>query len=419
MTKKGLKVIVVGGGAAGLMAALAARYQGAEVTILEKNQRVGKKILATGNGRCNLTNINMDISHFHGSNPKFAYTALNKFNNYQTIDFFERLGITHKVEDGGKVFPFSNQASSVLDVLRHELEEAGVETVVDAEVKDIKQVKKGFELTVKGGAKYFAHRVILATGGKAAPNLGSTGGGYLLAERLGHRLVEPFPALVQLKLDAPFLKQIKGIKFDGVAEVMVKDKIMAREGGEILFTAYGISGPPIFQLSRAAAQWLNQGEQVWLKVIIINHLSKEQLAAYLEQRFSNNPNKSLVFSFVGFINKQLVPVLLKQAGIDDINKKVAQVTREERESIINILQDWRFIVTGTNTWTAAQVTAGGIDVRDINPRTMESKLVPGLFFAGEIMDIDGDCGGYNLQWAWSSGYVAGESAGERSYQWQD
>jgi len=407
---KGPDVIVVGGGAAGLLAAIVARRHGAQVTLLERNQRVGKKILATGNGRCNLTNTDMQLSHFHGSHPKFAYPALNKFDNCQTIEFFERLGISHKVEERGKVFPFSNQASSVLDVLRHELEELGVETVVEAEVKEIKKGPRGFEILVKGGRQYSGQRVILATGGKAAPNLGSTGSGYELAQKLGHRLVEPFPALVQLKLAEPFLKSIKGIKFDGDAEILVKDKTVARARGEILFTEYGISGPPIFDLSRTAAHWLQKKERVWLRVIMINHYSRDELAAYVTKRFQDNPGKTLAFSFVGFINKQLVPVLLKQAGIQDIHKKVAEVTAREREKIIDILQDWRFGVTGTNPWSAAQVTAGGIDVRDVNPQTMESKIVPGLFFAGEILDIDGDCGGYNLQWAWSSGYVAGESA---------
>ena len=407
-----IKIIVVGGGAAGLFAAVIAGRKGAQVTILEKNQRVGKKILATGNGRCNLTNTDMHISHFHGVNPKFAYSALNAFDNYQAIEYFEQLGITHKVEEEGKVFPFSNQASSVLDVLRYELERLGIETIVEAEVKEIRKLAKGFEVFTKDGAKYYAHRVILSTGGKAAPNLGSNGSGYALAEQLGHHLIEPFPSLVQLKLAEPFLKQIKGIKFEGDAEIIVKGKTLAKAQGELLFTEYGMSGPPIFQLSRMAAERLKMNQEVWVKVMLINHMPKDKLINYVTKRWQDNPEKNVSFSFVGFINKQLVPVLLKQAGIEDINKPVALLTAREKENIINILQDWRFKVTGTNTWTAAQVTAGGIDVRDINQNTMESKLVPGLFFAGEIMDIDGDCGGYNLQWAWSSGYLAGKSAEE-------
>lgn len=405
-----IKIIVVGGGAAGLFAAMTAGRQGAQVTILEKNQRVGKKILATGNGRCNLTNTDMHISHFHGENPKFAYSALQAFDNFKTIECFEHLGITHKVEEEGKVFPFSNQASSVLDVLRYELERLGIETLVESEVKEIRKLAKGFNILTKEGTQYFAHKVILTTGGKAAPNLGSNGSGYALAEKLGHHLIESFPSLVQLKLAEPFLKQIKGIKFDGEAQIIVKDKILATAQGELLFTEYGISGPPIFQLSRTAAENLKNNQEVWIKVVLINHLPKDKLINYVTKRWQENPEKNVPFSFVGFINKQLMPVLLKQAGIEDSNKPVAHLTTREKEDIISILQDWRFKVTGTNTWTAAQVTAGGIDVRDINQNTMESRLVPGLFFAGEIMDIDGDCGGYNLQWAWSSGYVAGKSA---------
>lgn len=410
MADRKVKVIIVGGGAAGLFAAIIAARQGAKVTILEKNQRVGKKILATGNGRCNLTNVNMEISHFHGQNPKFAYSALKTFDKDQTIQFFEELGITHKVEEGGKVFPYSNQASSVLDVLRYEIERLGIETIVEAEVKEIRNKKKGFELLSKDGQKFFAERVILSTGGKAAPNLSSNGAGYILAQKLGHTLVEPFPALVQLKLAEPFLKQIKGIKFVGRAELILHGKSQAQEEGEILFTDYGISGPPILQLSRLAADNLRKGREVWLKVVLIDKWSPEELSQYLENRWTANPSKSLFFSLVGFINKQLIPVLLKEAGIADINKPVAEISNREKNSIKEILQGWRFKVVGTNNWAQAQVTAGGIDVREVNPATMESKLVPGLFFAGEVLDIDGDCGGYNLQWAWSSAYLAGTNA---------
>ncbi|MGI1659097.1 MAG: NAD(P)/FAD-dependent oxidoreductase [Desulfitobacterium sp.] len=407
---KQLKVVVIGGGAAGLFAAIIAGQAGAAVTILERNQRVGKKILATGNGRCNLTNTDLQLSHYHGQNPRFAVKALQAFDNNQAIEFFEGLGIAHKVEEEGKVFPFSNQASSVLDVLRYEVERLGIEVVLEAEVKGLHRLDKGFEVLTKDGKEYFAHRVILATGGKAAPNLGSTGSGYALAESLGHRLVEPFPALVQLKLAEPFLKQIKGIKFEGLAEIIVKDKSLAQAQGELLFTEYGISGPPIFQLSRAAAEKLKSKQEVWVKVSMLHTWTKDKLAHYLQKRWQDQPEKSVHFSFVGFINKQLTPVVLKQAGIEDMHKLVAELTSREKEAILNILQDWRFQITGTNTWTAAQVTAGGIDVRDIHPATMESKLVAGLFFAGEVMDIDGDCGGYNLQWAWSSAHLAGKNA---------
>lgn len=405
-----IRVVVVGGGSAGLTAALAARYKGAEVTVLERMDRVGKKILATGNGRCNLSNIDLSIHHYHGQNPKFAYGALSRFDFHRTMQFFEKLGVAWKVESDGKVYPVTNQASSVLDVIRHELEFAGVQNLCESEVKEISRNKGQFTLFLGNGRKFNADRVIITTGGKAAPNLGSNGSGYSIVQMLGHSVVEPFPALVQLKLAADFLKQISGIKFEYEAHILVANKSVARAEGEILFTNYGISGPPILALSRIVGEYLNKGEKVILKLNLINYLSTEELQAFLINRLKQQAHKTLAFSLVGFINKRLVPVLLREAGISDINKPAGQVTAGEKNAILNILQDWRFEVVGTNSWTASQVTAGGVNVKDIDQKTMESKLVPGLFLAGEVLDIDGDCGGYNLQWAWSSGYVAGESA---------
>lgn len=405
-----IHIIVVGGGAAGIMAALAARYKGADVIILERNQRIGRKILATGNGRCNMTNIELDISNYHGSKPEFALGALSRFDIKKTIGFFEYLGISHKVEDGGKVFPRSNQASSVLDVLRYEIDETGVNIICDAEVKKICKNGNEFLIFLADGREYRASRVIVATGGKAAPQLGSNGSGYTLAKQLGHRIIEPFPALVQLKLGAKFLKQLQGIKFDGDAEIVINSRSVASARGEILFTEYGISGPPILSLSRKAGEHLQKKDKVWLKLVLINNLSREELDQYLNRRFQSLSEKPLSFSFVGFINKRLVPVVLREAGLKDLNKSAGRVTASERGNITDILKDWRLEITGTTSWPNAQVTAGGVDVTDVNKKTLESKIVPGLYFTGEVLDIDGDCGGFNLQWAWSSGFVAGESA---------
>lgn len=406
---KGKTVLVIGGGAAGMTAAIAARRMGAEVTILERNPRVGKKILATGNGRCNLTNTNLDISFFHGKRPEFIYGAISRFDYNMTIDFFEELGITHKVEEGGKVFPVSNQASSVLDVMRYELDELGVNVVCEAAAAQIEK-KEGFKVTLEDGRVFNGDKVIVATGGKASPDLGSNGSGYKLVQKFGHKMIEPFPALVQLKLSAKFLKQIQGIKFDGDVAIVINDNVVRYERGEILFTEYGISGPPILQISRKAGEYLQRGEDVYIKVVIVNFLKRDELDELLVRRFSYGHNKPLSFNFVGFLNKKLIPVVLKEAGITDIDKPAGSVTADERRRICDILLNWRFKVTGTNPWSSAQVTAGGVDVGQIYGRTMESKLVPGLYLAGEIVDIDGDCGGYNLQWAWSSGFVAGESA---------
>lgn len=402
-------ILIIGGGAAGMIAAIAARRNGADVTILERNPRVGRKILSTGNGRCNLTNVNIDVSKYHGRHPEFIYGPIYRFGYDMTIDFFEELGITPRIEDGGKVFPMSGQASSVLDVLRYEIENTGINVVCDANVTGIKR-KKQFEVTVSGGRVYKGDRVILCAGGKASPDLGSNGSGYELAKMLGHTIIEPFPALVQLKLNAPFLKSIMGVKFEGTADVMVNGKVLRSESGEILFTEYGISGPPILQLSRTAGENIMKGREVIIRLSVVNSMDEGELKDYLIGRFLRASSKTLSFSLVGFLNKRLIPVVLREAGIDDINKPAGNVSKDECGRFAYILKDWRLKVTGTNFWPSAQVTAGGVDVAEIDGRTMESKKVPGLYFAGEIVDIDGDCGGYNLQWAWSSGYVAGESA---------
>ena len=403
-------VLIIGGGAAGITAAIAAARAGAKVTILERNERIGRKILSTGNGRCNLTNTDLHLKHYHGQNPKFAYSALNEFNYEKTLKFFDKLGIIPKTEAGGKVFPLSEQASSVLDVLRYEMEQIGVTVICNADVSEIKKTAHDFSVICKDERKFQATRLILTTGGKASPNLGSNGSGYILAQSLGHSIIEPFPALVRLHLAENFLKQIQGFKFEGTAEIIVDNKSRAKAAGEILFTANGISGPPILQLSRKAGEFLQKQQKVCLKITIINHLSPEQLEQTLLQRWQTQPSQTLAFSFTGFIHKRIVPALLKAAGITDINKKVTNVSAAERHQIANILHDWRFEVTGTDSWSAAQVTAGGVNVKEINPETLESKKVTGLYLAGEILDIDGDCGGYNLQWAWSSGYIAGKNA---------
>lgn len=409
--KKNKHVIVVGGGAAGIIAAISARKLGADVTILEKNPRVGKKILATGNGRCNFTNINANATYYYGNNPKFCYSALSNFTANDAISFFEMLGIEHKVEDMGKVFPMSDQASSVVDVLLYELNEIRVNIVCDAFVKDITFKNDEFKIELEGGKVYLGDRVIIATGGKAMPSSGSDGNAYSLVEKLGHNVIDVFPALVQLMLEGSFFKRIDGVKFVGTAEIIYNDKSIVKDRGDILFTNYGVSGPPILQISREAGQLLNEGKDPHLKITIIDTIHKEELRNLINKRFKIGAKKPIDFSLVGLINKRLIPVVLLQAGISDIKRPVASLSSKERDLIVDILTDWRFTIRGTKSWPSAQVTAGGVDTKEIDHATMESKLVKGLFFAGEIIDIDGQCGGFNLQWAWSSGFIAGQHAG--------
>lgn len=410
MSRNKPSVYVVGGGASGMMAALSAREHGADVTILERNPRVGKKILATGNGRCNFTNVNCDVKYFSGKNPQFVYGALSIFDVSRTLGFFEKLGIEPKIEDQGKAFPMSDQASSILDVLRYEINSKGVKLVCEAFVKNIKKNKGKFILELSDGRSFQADRVVLACGGKAMPSSGSDGNGFDLAKRLGHTIIDIFPALVQIKLEGDFFKQIDGVKFVGTCEVLSDNKTVAKDRGDILFGNYGVSGPPVLQVSRKAGELLNSKQSGILKISIIDTMSKEEVDKLLIKRFKNMPDKDLDFSLVGLINKRLIPVVLKQAGISDIKKPVRKLSDSQRQKIAHILTDWRFKITGTKSWPSAQVTAGGVNTDEIDPFTMESALVKGLFFSGEIVDIDGACGGFNLQWAWSSGYVAGKNA---------
>lgn len=402
-------IVIVGGGAAGMIAAITARRKGAKVTILERNPRVGKKILATGNGRCNYTNVFLDVKNYHGENAKFVYSPLSQFSVENTIDFFERLGITHVVEDNGKVFPHSFQASSVLDVLRYELEEIGVEVKYNSFVKKIEKRKNKFTLITEDNGKIIGDKVIIATGGCAMPSSGSDGNGFDLALKLGHSIVHTFPGLVQLKLEGNFFKRIDGVKVVGRAALLDDETVLGEDYGDILFTNYGISGPPILQLSRKALHLINQGKSPVLKVSIIDDRNSEELREYLKVRFSYMPKKSIETGLIGLLNKRLIPVILNETGIDRM-KSVAQMTNEEVYRLASILTDWRFHVIGSKSFDFAQVTAGGVDTREIDSSTMESKIIDGLYFAGEVVDIDGDCGGFNLQWAWSSGYVAGLNA---------
>ena len=403
-------IFIIGGGAAGIVAAISARRLGANVTILERNPRIGKKILATGNGRCNYTNINTEVAHYSGNNPDFVKEILAQFTVSDTINFFTKLGISPLIEDKGKVFPRSEQASSILDVFLYELNELGVRLKTDTLVKAIHRQKGKYLITTDNGEEFIADKVIITTGGKAMPSSGSDGRGYDLAEGLGHSTVEIFPALVQLKLAGDFFKQIAGVKIVGTAELILQDKTLSQDRGDILFTNYGISGPPILQLSRLAGQLLKDGAEPELKISLIDNLTAEALKNDLENRWQTKPDKPLDFSLVGLINKRLIPIILKNAGITKLKKSVSTLTPAEQARILNSLTDFRLKIRGTKGFTSAQVTAGGINTDEINPLTLESKINKGLYFAGEIIDIDGECGGYNLQWAWSSGYIAGQNA---------
>lgn len=401
-----MKICVIGAGASGLLAAISAKEQGADVFILERNTKIGRKILATGNGRCNFTNV--DATHNHYNQPSFVKPIFEQFGPDKTINFFEGLGIEPKIEDQGKTYPLSEQASSIVDVLAYELDRLSIKVFYESFVDNVSFKNQKFHIKTNHQT-FISDRVILATGGKALPKSGSDGHGYEIAKNLGHKITPIFPALVKLKLDYPYLKQMDGVKIKASAELMHKGVSIHYEYGDVLFTKYGISGPTILQISRKANELLNENEKIYIKVTIIDHLEIKDLI----ERFKKLRDKPIEMALIGLVHKKLIHPLLKEAGIHKFHEAVHQIERKSLMRLIHLLLDWRFLIVGSKDYDDAQVTAGGIDIVDIDSMTLESKIQRGLYITGEVLDIDALCGGYNLQWAWSSGYVAGKYAAKK------
>ena len=394
-------VAIIGGGASGLVAAIAAaENKETLVTVYEGGERIGRKILATGNGRCNMTNMNAGLGNYHGENPKFILGAKNRFWIDETIEFFENLGIVINIEQDGKVYPYSNQASSVLDVLRFRIDEMdNIKIITSFEVCSVRKNDESFLIKSYDGREESADRVIIATGGKAAPNLGSKGTGYEILKSLGHKITDLTPSLVQLRTETDVVRKLKGIKLD--ANVTLGN---SSEFGEVLFTEYGISGPAIFSLSSR----LYDNKVVSLD--ILDRFTREELYNELLKRIAQRPKITLENFFVGMFPKRVGQTVLKCALIEPLSRYAVTLTEKEINRICNTIKKWDFKITGTMSWNNAQVTKGGAVTGEFNPITMESKLVKNLYAVGEVLDIDGDCGGYNLQWAWASGYLAGLNA---------
>ena len=396
------RVIIVGGGASGMMAALSARKQGAEVTILERNHKLGKKILATGNGRCNFTNV--DANPHDYNHPDFVNQVFEQFSVSKTIYFFKQMGIYPKIEDEGKTYPLSEQASSINFLFEEEIKKEKIHVIYDAFVKKISKNRDVFEISTENET-YVADKLIISTGGMALPQSGSDGSGYELAQSFGHHLTDIYPSLVKLTLDSPYLKHLDGVKFKGTVELIYNHQAIQSEFSDVLFTKYGISGPGILQISRKANALINQNQEVWIKVIILNYIQKLDVI----ERMKEMKNREIKHFLTGLIHQKLIDSILKEIHVPK-DKILQDLTKQESRDLLTILFDWRFKVTGSKDFIDAQVTAGGILLDEVNPQTLESKLVKNLFFSGEILDIDALCGGFNLQWAWSSGYVAGYHA---------
>ena len=394
------RIAVIGGGAAGFVSAITASRLGADVTIYERSDRVLKKILATGNGRCNMTNMNAGRENYHGKNPDFIRSTVSRFWVSETLDFFSEIGVLAKTEKDGKVYPYSLQAAAVSDVLRFEAQRLKIRVICDFEVSKITKEKNGYHINDRERAD----AVIITTGGMASPQLGSNGSGYALAKKMGHKVTELYPSLVQVKTDNTYTKALQGLKVNAGVKFRDGKNVRFEDFGEVLFADYGLSGPPVFNLSRLASVYKNG-------VIVLDLMPEfdiNTLDGMLRSR--KRANVSLENYFTGMLPKKLGQVLLKSCGIAPLSRESVSLTNKEITALAERIKAWEFKVLGTKSWNNAQVTAGGVEVSDINPKTLESKLWKEVYFAGEVLDIDGDCGGYNLQWAWSSGYIAGMSA---------
>ncbi len=405
MMKK--SVGIIGGGAAGMAAAIAAARQGAQVTVLERNERVGKKILATGNGKCNLGNYQLTTDYYYGSSPEWIAKALARFGTSETISFFQELGLMVK-EKNGYLYPVSEQAAVVLDVLRFEMQSLGVCVVTECKINQIEKEQTTGKIIVSDGKKkYVFDAVILACGSKAAAKTGSDGSGYKLAKKLGHQLIPTVPALVQLKCREDYLKAVAGVRAEGAVKVYHGKECVACERGELQFTEYGISGIPVFQISRIVNYILREEAEVRVSIDLLPDYTAEAYECLQVDR-KNLHNRTTEEFFTGMLNKKLMQLFMKMAGLKG-HLPIEQASEETVKDVYQLCRNWELHVIGSNPYDNAQVCAGGVDTAELT-ENMESKLVPGVYFAGEIMDVDGKCGGYNLQWAWCSGNIAGNAA---------
>lgn len=400
-------VAVIGGGASGMMAAVTAASEGARVILLEHKDRIGKKILSTGNGRCNFTNIHQEPICYHSEDPLFPWEVVERFNAQAVISFFFQLGVYSKNRNG-YIYPNSDQASAVLDAFRMELDRLKVEIRTGVECREIRPGKKGFTvLTDQGPVR--ADRVILCAGSKAAPTTGSDGSGYDLAKKLGHRILPVLPALTALKCEEKFFKSIAGVRANGSVSIWSGGECIAKDTGEIQLTDYGISGIPVFQVSRYASKLLYEKKETDAVLDFMPDFTKTQTDAFLRARAKTRPDKSAEMFLIGLFHKKLCDLWIRLSEIPR-QRKAGELTEDEIARLTSLIKEFRVRVRETNPYDKAQVCCGGVDTREVDPETLESVYVPGIYFAGEILDVDGMCGGYNLTFAWASGYVAGKAA---------
>ena len=409
-------VIVVGGGAAGMFAAIAAAKNGHQVTLYEKNEKLGKKIFITGKGRCNITNA-ADMEELFDAvvtNSKFLYSSFYGYTNQNVIDFFEDAGVPVKIERGNRVFPISDHSSDVIRALEREMKKVGVKVCLNTEVKSVEAEKGKFnKVVLKDTTIQTADACIVATGGLSYRSTGSTGDGFRFAENVGHKVTQCFPSLVPMETKEPWICELQGLSLRNVeAKILDGKKELYKDFGEMLFTHFGVSGPLIISASSYVGKKFmdknGQKKELTLEIDLKPALTEEQLDQRVLRDFEENHNRQFKNAITKLFPTKLIPVMLELGGIDS-EKKVNSIEKEERKQFVHLIKHFCMTLTGLRDYPEAIITKGGVNVKEIDPGTMESKLVKGLYFAGEVLDLDALTGGFNLQIAWSTGYAAGNA----------
>ncbi len=398
-------LVVIGGGAAGMMGAIAAAENGGRVLLIEKNANLGKKVLATGNGRCNISNRNINEKRYHGSVSRLFNDVYSKLDIDQTEKFFGSLGVELKEENNGRLFPTTDKASTVVEAMRLRLEALDVKVCSGFAVKDITH-EGSWKTVLADGKEIMSRALLLATGGKAAHTLGSSGDGLFWAMKLGHKPTPIFAALVAMETEEEFVKNVMGVKLGVIASSFVDGVERRSQKGDMLFTHYGVSGPAVMGLAGSLSPYIGEAKTT-LTINLLPEYDTRYLDSFLQQSFANSPKKQL-----GSILSELLPLKLAKECVSLLRlaeRNVSEISKTERKSIVDLLQHFPLTVRKVRPLKEAQVTSGGIPVDEVTAQ-LESRVHSGLYFAGEILDIDGDSGGYNLQWAWSSGYIAGKAA---------
>ena len=404
-------VLIIGGGAAGMMAAIAAGYNGNEVHLFEKNDRLGKKIFITGKGRCNITNASSIENHFSNIiyNEKFLYSAYNNFSSEDICNMIESTGVETKIERGNRVFPLSDKSSDVIWALDKMMKDIGVNVHLKSEITKIENSNNKVILIDKHNNKFTGDKCIVATGGMSYETTGSTGDGYKFAEKMGHTVSKTYPSLVPFNIKEEMCKQLQGLSLKNIKLTITdeKGKVYFQEQGEMLFTHFGISGPLVLSASCYICDKFKEHD-FYAYIDLKPALDKETLDKRILKDFNENINKNFNNSLDKLLPKKMIEPIIELCNIDPY-KKVNEITKEEREILVENIKKIPLTISGTRGFNEAIITRGGISVKDINPKTMESKIVPNMYFVGEVLDLDAKTGGYNLQIAWSTGYLAGSS----------